>query len=815
MLNYNKLDEAIDEYKKVFASHWKKEEYKWIAVKWFQDNWDINATDFGEMFERATQKTANLLMSNMYFPKGMIQEYIKLEPETVRSMFRNLFDENKELVIRIEQFQQQADNLKAKYTPNKNHYQNANSISTYLWLRYPEKYYIYKYSECKQVIKEVAPSFLLKKGSQNNISEAFILYNEISLYLQKDEELKQMLNNVITKEHYSDSSLKILAGDLGFFISRGYEQNNIENISSDRQYWVYAPGKNAVYWQEFYDDGIMAIGWDELNRLDLFSNSDEIRAALQKTYNKDGSCKNDKCAIWDFVHNIKIGDVIYVKQGRNNILGRGIVESDYKFDESRSTFKNVRVIKWTHKGNWTLPDKIALKTLTNITSYKKYVEELDTLVNNNEIVKEQNNYWWLNANPKIWSFSNIAVDDEQNYTLYNDNGNKRRVFQYFIDAKPGDIIVGYESTPVKQIVALGIVSKEHDKENFYFKKTEQLTSPIDYKDLLDIPELQNMEYIKSSQGSLFKLSVDEFNTIIDLIRENNPVNTNPDIEEYTADDFKTDVYTAAENYDVLTQLLKNKKNIILQGAPGVGKTFMAKRLAYSIMGEKNNDHIEMVQFHQNYSYEDFVMGYKPSGDGFELKNGIFYQFCIKAANNPEQDYFFIIDEINRGNMSKIFGELLMLIEKDYRGSKNKITLAYNQKAFYVPENLYIIGMMNTADRSLAMIDYALRRRFSFVEVEPGFSSAGFLKYKQSLSDETFDALIEKIKELNNEISTDSSLGKGFCIGHSYFCNQENCSESWLKSVVLYDILPMLQEYWFDETEKIKKWENDLNSVFDD
>ena len=253
----------------------------------------------------------------------------------------------------------------------------------------------------------------------------------------------------------------------------------------------------------------------------------------------------------------------------------------------------------------------------------------------------------------------------------------------------------------------------------------------------------------------------------------------------------------------------------MQGAPGVGKTFMAKRLAYSIMGEKNNDHIEMVQFHQNYSYQDFVMGYKPSGDGFELKNGIFYQFCIKAANNPEQDYFFIIDEINRGNMSKIFGELLMLIEKDYRGSKNKITLAYNQKAFYVPENLYIIGMMNTADRSLAMIDYALRRRFSFVEVEPGFSSAGFLKYKQSLSDETFDALIEKIKELNNEISTDSSLGKGFCIGHSYFCNQENCSESWLKSVVLYDILPMLQEYWFDETEKIKKWENDLNSVFDD
>lgn len=426
------------------------------------------------------------------------------------------------------------------------------------------------------------------------------------------------------------------------------------------------------------------------------------------------------------------------------------------------------------------------------------------------------NYWWLTANPKIWSFTELEVGSEQSYTLFNENGNKRRIYQNFLDAKAGDPVIVYEANPVKKIVGLARITQENNGKEIFFEKEESLASQIDYQTIKDTPELKDMEFLKQLNGSLFRLTKDEYDVLKDMIREENPLSL-PDeqLEEYNEDDFLNEVYMSEDDMENLQELLINKKNIILKGAPGVGKTFAATRLAYVMMGEKDDSRIETVQFHQNYSYEDFVMGYRPDGNGFKLTEGIFYRFCQKAANNPDKDYFFIIDEINRGNMSKIFGELLMMIEKDYRG--RKITMAYNGMKFFVPENLYIIGMMNTADRSIALIDYALRRRFGFFDMAPGFNSDGFIEYSNALNNETFEALIDVVKDLNRTISKDKSLGAGFQIGHSYFCGREElgCSDRWMRSVVEYDIIPTLNEYWFDNPDELQRWERNLRGVLND
>lgn len=283
--------------------------------------------------------------------------------------------------------------------------------------------------------------------------------------------------------------------------------------------------------------------------------------------------------------------------------------------------------------------------------------------------------------------------------------------------------------------------------------------------------------------------------------------------KYSMADFLSEVFLDETEYLELKNLLKRKHNIILEGAPGVGKTFMAKRLAYSLMGEKANHRIKLVQFHQNYAYEDFIEGIKPGADGkFGLKDGSFKKFCQIAAQDPEHDYYLIIDEINRGNLSKILGELMVLIEHDKRDQK--LELAYSGEEFSVPRNLYIIGMMNTADRSLALVDYALRRRFAFFFVPPAFDKTQFqdyLKLENKLPDTFVNQLCQKFIKLNHEIT--AILGKGFAIGHSYFVDsmRPHSYETDYNDIINYEIEPLLAEYWLDEPEKIKNLVKELRS----
>lgn len=573
------------------------------------------------------------------------------------------------------------------------------------------------------------------------------------------------------------------------------------------KYWIYSPGENASKWGWCQENSMMCIGWSEMGDLSVFGSLEEVRSKMQIVYNNpESSFKNDSLAVWEFVREMKPGDIVIAKKGKSKIIGKGTVTGNYIYNTSYGEYCNVRSVKWTHVGEWDAPHESAMKTLTDITKYPDYVNDIELLFSPTSAKQ----YWWLVASPKMWSMRDMRISEVQEYSLYNDNGNARRIFKNFLDAKTGDLVIGYEATPTKQIVALLEVHKQNDGKLIWFKKVESLGAPIDYSTLKSMPDLKNMEFFVNSNGSLFKLTDDEFNIIMETIREENPITATTTVKDYTKADFLNEVYVSDDDFESLKALILRKKNVILQGAPGVGKTFAAQRLAYAIMGKQNDSCLEQIQFHQNYSYEDFMMGFKPNDNGgFDMKNGIFYRFCKRAAADPDNPYFFIIDEINRGNLSKIFGELLMLIESDYRDKP--IRLSYRDEKFSVPSNLHIIGMMNTADRSLAMIDYALRRRFSFFEMKPGFDSEGFKKYLDDINDEQLNKVISAVQELNKTIAEDSSLGNGFCIGHSYFCNLESGNLQ-LSNIVEYDIIPMLREYWFDNDEKFREESQKLKNA---
>lgn len=276
--------------------------------------------------------------------------------------------------------------------------------------------------------------------------------------------------------------------------------------------------------------------------------------------------------------------------------------------------------------------------------------------------------------------------------------------------------------------------------------------------------------------------------------------------------FLQDVFVSKSDLTAMKGLLERKKNLILQGAPGTGKTYAARRLAYAMMGEEDDSRIGFVQFHQSYTYEDFVIGYRPNGEGgFDIQPGIFADFCARAARDSERSHFFIIDEINRANISKVFGELLMLIEADHRG--DSIELSIDRRRLTVPKNLFIIGMMNTADRGLALIDYALRRRFAFFDMKPALDAPGFLTMLQNTGNEKLGALVDAVREINKEIEKDPALGQGFCIGHSYFCMQQGVTDEDVHGIARFEIEPLIAEYWFDDQQRVRKLTDKLEGVF--
>lgn len=654
MIDRKKFDKLVKEYQNYFTNHkgengesyWEEEEFKWRGIKTFQDNWDIEAQDLSDMIKRSLSGVSHMMVSQARFPEGMIEDFAEREPDTVRVMFKDLFDESKDIIERFHSFKQKsADLLERVGNGAKNHFQDERTIALYLWLAYPEKYYVYQYTQARNLSIALGSDHRIIKGRlDSNIREWLALYNEVTELMKQKPEVRNWETQGMTAVHYPDPEYRMLATDLAYCYT--------ERILKEQ--------KAELEWEpKDYNPGITVENWVSL-------------LANKEVYHESAKTVIERL-------------LDYGGQATCTQLAQ-------KYGDNANTY-NVNSIAFAKK--------VYEKT------HCKLAEREDESVR-----------WW-------------------------------------------------------SILYMGKKADKDDDGVYIWKLRPELAEALKIVNGEEVPD------------------------------------EDTDTTEYTKKDFLEEVFISEAKYDEMYAVLMRKQNIILQGAPGVGKTFAAKRLAYSIMGAKNDDHIQFVQFHQNYSYEDFVEGYRPAASGFVRTDGIFKRFCIDAADAPDEKFFFIIDEINRGNLSKIFGELLMLIEKDYRGQA--ATLPYSGRSFTVPKNLYIIGMMNTADRSLAMIDYALRRRFSFVDMEPGFDTKGFKEYLSSKGNTTMGALVEKVEELNEDIK--QTLGKGFCIGHSYFVFDEPCSDTLLRSIVKYDILPMLAEYWFDDEEQYETWASRLNGVF--
>jgi DNA replication protein DnaC len=583
------------------------------------------------------------------------------------------------------------------------------------------------------------------------------------------------------------------------------------NLNDKVRYWVAAPGRGASEWPEFLKSGVYALGWNEVGDLRDFQDKADLQNDLVAANDKSRSDrKNDALALWNISKVMKPGDVIFVKRGLHEYVGYGVVKSYYVFNAADETYPHQIEVDWKKEGSWTAEYQIVKKTLTEITTYKDYVRDLINLIINDKpvakpIINPTTGFFWLNANPKIWKIADFEIGQHQSYTAFNANGNKRRMFDCFESIQPGDLIVGYESSPSMKVVAIfectsGLHEDENEIQRIEFKIQRFLNKPIAWENLIQVEAFKDADVVKNNQGSLYRLTQSQFEAILSLEYD-------VDLPKYTIENLKSDSFIDDEKLEKMVSYLDRKKNIILQGPPGTGKTFVAKKLAYALMGEKDDSRIEMVQFHQSVSYEDFIQGYRPTESGsFKLKNGNFYKLCARALKNTDKSYFFIIDEINRGNLSKIFGELLMLIESDKRSQEYAINLMYSdseESRFYVPPNVHIIGTMNTADRSLAVVDYALRRRFAFFDLIPEFND----KFKVFLrgvnvANELIDKISSRMNRLNAEIAED--LGVGFKIGHSFFTpNSEMIpNNDWFTDVVEFEIKPLLDEYYFDDSNEV-------------
>ena len=466
------------------------------------------------------------------------------------------------------------------------------------------------------------------------------------------------------------------------------EIESADELSESHRIWLMAPGEGAELWDSFQSKGEASIGWDNAGDLAKLPSLKDCTEKVNTLYQDGKNHSNMGRCLWEFAHKMQPGDIVIAKKGRSAYLGVGVVMSHYIWNDAAPSHKSMRKVTWVKTGRWPVEGQINQKTLTDVTSDKKYP--------------------------------------------------------------------GYKE---KLEATFGLDSKKCAKP--LLKMDWQASMPS-----------QEGEMVYGLATCLARCSC---------------LRPGP-----------TSSWRCCE-----------EREHHLAGASRHGQDFHRKETRLFCMKAKAGDRVEMVQFHQSYSYEDFIQGFRPKENGgFERRDGVFFRFCERARLSPGEDFFFVIDEINRGNLSKIFGELMMLVEADKRGDKHRVQLTYSMEGehFSIPENVHIIGTMNTADRSLAMVDYALRRRFAFFHMPPQFNDKFEARLLESgnISEALAKRIVDKVTALNKAIVDDQNLGPGFEIGHSYFCTDapgSGTEEAWYANIVDHEIGPQLQEYWFDDKSK--------------
>jgi hypothetical protein len=666
MTDFKELAEEYKEWLRKFKN--RDELYKWEATKHFLDNWDIEAREFFPMFKTAIAKAGNLLY---VISRSYITQAARLKPEETRKLFRELYDESRDLGERLRAFSAGAASLRDELaallssktlTP----LQDERAMAFYLAMRYPERHYLYKDSLYRltcavldEPVAEAGAKYLHFVRIADRLKKELVL---------SDPELLRLHRETLTPNCYQGVDANLIVQNFLYVTLQGNLGIEKAAAPADATWWMYAPGQGARFWESYADEGIMGLGWSELGCLDDYPDKEAIADRLRELKDEpEGSFKNDALACWAFAHVMKPGDIVIPKRGAREYLGYGIVESGYRYEPDRGEQPNVRNVRWVKRGSWMETQQpIVTKTLTDVTKYPEYIEHLRKLI--------------IDESPFIDTPSAGAASRPRNYILYGPPGTGK--------------------TWSTSKIALALV------EDRGFES---------YAD-------ESRDEIRRRYGAL--------------------------VEE------------------------------------GL---------------------VEFVTFHQSYSYEEFIEGIRPAavegGISYDVEPGIFKKLCDKARARPDRPHVLIIDEINRGNVARIFGELITLIEDDKReGAPNaaRSRLPYSQGQFSVPPNLFLVGTMNTADRSVEALDTALRRRFSFIEMlpDPGLlSKAEFAAFDKPDLGQLLRAINRRIECL---------LDRDHQIGHAYFMgvHEADDPEAGLRQVFRDRVIPFLKEYFYNDPAKI-------------